>query len=54
MNVEVNLKNLPFLLISYNLPPKKNLKLSSEWLRRIFRILRGAFLAACGGEMRSD
>ncbi|MBI2051252.1 hypothetical protein HYT33_00655 [Candidatus Roizmanbacteria bacterium] len=50
------------------MPPKKNLwfdrltilsivegKLSAVWLRRVFRIFsREDFLAAAGGEMRSD
>jgi hypothetical protein len=35
-------------------PPKKNWKLLSVRLRRIFGFSRGDFLAAAGGEMRSD
>ncbi|MDP1689952.1 MAG: hypothetical protein Q8L52_01990, partial [bacterium] len=36
------------------LPPKKNLKLSAVRLRRLSEFSRGEFLAAAGGEMRSD
>ena len=36
------------------MPPKKNLKLSAVRLRRLSEFSRGAFLAAAGGEMRSD
>jgi hypothetical protein len=36
------------------LPPKKNLKLSAVRLRRLSEFSRGDFLAAAGGEMRSD
>jgi len=42
------------LLVISNLPPKKNLKLSAVRLRCIFRISWGVFLAAYGGEMRSN
>ena len=55
-------------MVVLNLPPKKNLKLSAVRLRRLSvmrRLLRslcsrvaefsrGDFLAAAGGEMRSD
>jgi len=37
-----------------NLPPKKNLKLSSARRSRNFGISRGAFLAAFGGENRPN
>src|SRR3989344_6008414 len=37
-----------------NLPPKKNLKLSAVRLRRLSEFSLGEFLAATGGEMRSD
>jgi len=37
-----------------NLPPKKNLKLSSARRSRDFGISRGAYLAACGGENRPN
>ena len=36
------------------MPPKKNLKLLAVRLRRIFGLFAGAFLAACGGENRSN
>ena len=36
------------------MPPKKNLKLLAMRLRRLSEFLRGEFLAAAGGEMRSD
>jgi len=36
------------------MPPKKNLKLSAVRLRRLSEFSRGEFLAAEGGEMRSD
>ena len=36
------------------MPPKKNLKLSAVRLRRLSEFSRGEFLAAAGGEMRSN
>jgi len=36
------------------MPPKKNLKLSAVRRSRDFGILRGAFLAAAGGENRPN
>ncbi len=36
------------------MPSKKNLKLSAVRLRRLFEFSRGDFLAAAGGEMRSN
>src|SRR3989344_6866594 len=41
-------------LVVKNLPPKKNLKLSSARRSRDFGFSRGAFLAACGGENRPN
>jgi hypothetical protein len=36
------------------MPPKKNLKLSAVRLRHLSEFSQGDFLAAAGGEMRSD